>query len=87
MGEYAEMMLDGMVCQWCGEFMGEGDGFPTICAGCQAAEGVDQFGRKPEELKRTMECSEKGCHRKFKTHDAYLQHWRDKHDTAGSRQK
>ena len=34
MGEIAEMMLDGTLCEQCGTFMGDGDGFPTVCHGC-----------------------------------------------------
>lgn len=34
MGEYAELMLDGTCCSSCGEYLGEGDGFPVQCAGC-----------------------------------------------------
>ena len=44
MGEIAEMMLDGMMCQWCGECIDDPMGFPTVCAGCQQGEGVDQHG-------------------------------------------
>lgn len=38
MGEYAEMMLEGLVCECCGEFFGddEGPGFPRVCDGCQS---------------------------------------------------
>lgn len=36
MGEYAEMMLEGIVCEGCGEFMGGGaPGYPRRCRGCQ----------------------------------------------------
>ena len=40
MGEYAEMILDGMDCQWCGEFLGDGDGFDyeTGCPGHEVIE-------------------------------------------------
>jgi hypothetical protein len=40
MGEYAEMMLEGLVCECCGEFLGddEGPGFPRVCPGCQQPE-------------------------------------------------
>ncbi len=31
-GEIAEMMLDGTLCQGCGEFMGEAQGFPGFCS-------------------------------------------------------
>ena len=35
MGEIAEMMLDGTICQVCGEFMGDECGFPRTCTACQ----------------------------------------------------
>lgn len=35
MGEIAEMMLDGTLCEGCGEYLeGEGMGFPRYCSGC-----------------------------------------------------
>ena len=35
MGEIAEMMLDGTLCEGCGEYLGNGDdGFAQLCAGC-----------------------------------------------------
>lgn len=34
MGEYAEMILDGTCCQGCGEYLGDGDGFPVYCSAC-----------------------------------------------------
>lgn len=34
-GEYADMMLDGDMCEGCGEWMGSpGEGFPRRCAAC-----------------------------------------------------
>ena len=63
MGEIADMMLEGDMCQWCGEIL-EGGGFPTICAGCQCAHGVDQFGdpvkRKPRKAAKRTPCPECG---------------------------
>lgn len=38
MGEIAEMMLDGTMCQCCGEWLNDGedgDGFPMYCEGCE----------------------------------------------------
>lgn len=35
MGEYADYMLNGDDCQECGEYIGEGDGFPRSCEGCK----------------------------------------------------
>lgn len=34
MGEIAEMMLSGEMCQGCGEFLDEELGYPGYCAGC-----------------------------------------------------
>jgi hypothetical protein len=35
MGEIADLMINGDICQLCGvELEGEGDGFPRMCVGC-----------------------------------------------------
>jgi hypothetical protein len=34
MGEIADMMLDGTLCEGCGEFLGADGGFPQRCAAC-----------------------------------------------------
>lgn len=37
MGEIADMMLDGTMCQVCGQWINEGedgDGFPVTCEDC-----------------------------------------------------
>lgn len=31
MGEIADSIINGDFCQYCGEYMGEGDGFPRSC--------------------------------------------------------
>jgi len=33
-GEIADSIIEGAFCQVCGEYMGEGDGYPRTCAGC-----------------------------------------------------
>ena len=38
MGEIAEAMLDGTLCQVCGGFVGDKRGNPVTCAGCKRAE-------------------------------------------------
>lgn len=35
MGEYADMILDGDMCQTCGEFIGPGGGYARFCYGCR----------------------------------------------------
>ncbi len=34
MGDVSEMMLDGILCEGCGVFMGEEVGFPRVCHDC-----------------------------------------------------
>lgn len=42
MGEIADMILDGTLCQVCGEFVDEaGDGFPVTCEGCNVNEDFE----------------------------------------------
>lgn len=42
MGEAAEMMLDGTCCEGCGDYLGEGDGFPRYCSReCARGRGAD----------------------------------------------
>jgi hypothetical protein len=51
MGEYADLMLEGCLCQSCGELLGEGDGFPEYCSACQSEMGVDRAGQlKPIKI-------------------------------------
>lgn len=38
MGDIADAMLDGTMCCQCGEYLGTGNGFATLCAGCKAEE-------------------------------------------------
>ena len=36
MGEQAELMINGDVCQYCGVYLDdEGDGFPRSCEACE----------------------------------------------------
>ena len=56
MGEIADMMLNGDMCQWCGEWIGNGDGpgYPGLCAGCAAQERKARSGkRKKRKSKHT----------------------------------
>ena len=42
MGDIADMMLDGTLCEGCGVFLGDGFGFPGLCADC--AEDRKSYG-------------------------------------------
>lgn len=42
MGDMAEMMLDGTMCEGCGVYIGEGDGTPEYCSEqCARDRGAD----------------------------------------------
>lgn len=45
MGEIADMMLDGTMCQGCGEWLNDGEdgpGYPGYCAGCKPLDDEDE---------------------------------------------
>jgi hypothetical protein len=59
MGEYAEMMLDGTCCQYCGEYIGSNNGYPTSCACC--SDDVEEdlpryFKKRQKSNKRNKKC-------------------------------
>lgn len=49
MGEYADYILNGDDCQYCGEYLGEGDGYPRSCEACAADE--EKTAPKPKKKK------------------------------------
>jgi len=73
MGEIADMMIDGEMCQECGEYLGDGDGYPRTCHGC----GGD--GANPTVLISDKHTSCGLCHKKFKNKTALVDHIRNKH--------
>lgn len=88
-GEIAEMMLDGLLCQGCGEFIGdyqsgEGRSYPGFCAGCggdQDAEPALQITkgqRRKLSRQRGEPCACPMCG-KHKSGDALRQHLKDAH--------
>lgn len=56
MGEIAEMMLDGTMCQQCGEWLNDGDdgddgeGFPVSCESCKESD----YAKAVKQKLRTM---------------------------------
>lgn len=52
MGEIAEMMLEGALCQVCGVYLSEGDGYPVSCNSCSG-----------EQKNRTKERKQSNAHR------------------------
>lgn len=48
MGEIADMMLDGTLCEACGTYMeGDGDGFPRYCSNqCARSRRAPRFAQR-----------------------------------------
>ena len=59
MGEIAEMMLDGTMCEQCGEFIDTDNGYPTLCAGC-AGDGAPVGGELQPKKKRKKRRGHRG---------------------------
>ena len=75
MGEYAEMMLDGTCCEGCGEYMGEGHGFPQYCSDrCAEGRGVTLVPITPRV---TIGCPL--CKKTFGSEVSRKCHVKDKH--------
>jgi hypothetical protein len=93
MGEYAEMMLEGIVCEGCGEFMGGGaPGYPRRCRGCGPAISLERALRvsiapkpraKPhiraESARNVAKNHVCQCGKRFGAAISLEQHRRDKH--------
>lgn len=78
MGDVADMMLDGSLCEGCGVFMGDDAGYPRRCPGC-----LDDIERTQPIVKK-VSCSICGRHVK----PAGLNdHMRDKHSTSAKDSK
>jgi hypothetical protein len=79
MGEIAEMMLDGTLCEGCGVALaGCGEGFPRRCATCardERAERHQQTMARHQQIKK-IPCQT--CGRKVKT-VGMSDHMRDAH--------
>lgn len=86
MGEIADMMLDGTMCQLCGVWLNEGedgDGYPQYCAGCQPDEDDDVvYGRADKARPPEPRYACPVCDRKLKSYEGYLDHYRTKHGEA-----
>lgn len=66
MGEIADMMLDGTMCQVCGEWLNDGedgDGYPITCAGCLNDEQIcRKCGCTDDDCGQCVEKTGQACH-------------------------
>lgn len=78
MGEIAELVLDGLMCEGCGEWMGDDflAGHPRRCAACEP-EYRASFLSNEKRAAKTIKCTD--CGKWFATEKAREQHHRTKH--------
>ncbi len=85
MGDVADMMMDGTLCQQCGVYIGHD--YASLCKTCALDNGFDQAGNAIDNRRRsrrpmsqsarrhdTHPHSCDGCHRIFKTTESLTQH-------------
>lgn len=78
MGEIAEMMLDGAMCQVCGEFLDDSLGFPTTCGGCSDEyPDAERVVNVTIDMEKPAQCAD--CGKRFKNGNALGMHWDAKH--------
>ncbi len=80
MGEIADLMINGDICQICSMELGEGDGYPRSCAGCADESGYEEGPANTPKDPKTVACPDPFCERKFRNRQAAAQHWVDKHE-------
>jgi len=74
-GEYADLLLNGDVCQYCMCEFGEGDGYPRSCRGCRQHEPKEVKPKKPQPIAK-VSCPT--CKKRVK-HNGLADHMRDAH--------
>src|ERR1700686_4601532 len=83
MGEIADMMLDGTLCQECGEYMDGDSGYPRTCGACSGRHrrsgGTSRPTVAPEGGRAKIECQTCG---KRLVPAGLKDHQRDKHGTS-----
>ena len=88
MGEIADMMLDGTMCEGCGEWLNDGEdgqGWPGLCESCQRIRDKAERATHPTAPRdtrlltpKTIPCGS-GCSKFFRTEEAARDHRRMKH--------
>ena len=78
MGEIADMMLDGTLCECCGEHIGRDAGYPQYCSPECAADRGALMETLQTPPAKPFACNL--CDRRFGSDEARAQHRRDKHE-------
>lgn len=86
MGEIAEMMLDGTLCQGCGEFLHDGedgDGFPTFCAAC-GGDDSDEVDAEFDAIMAELDAEEVRTLEALKLAEAFIAGFEDDETQPGA---
>lgn len=79
MGEMAEYMLNGDDCEWCGEYLGDGLGYPRLCSSCQRE--ADRMAPAREAATRALIASKcPHCGKRLKSPQGVSDHVRMVHE-------
>jgi len=46
MGDIADQIINGDMCEYCGDYLGPGDGYPRLCGGCNLENLKENFKRR-----------------------------------------
>lgn len=46
MGDAADDIINGDCCEECGEWIGNGEGYPQKCRGCKSGENEEEGGQR-----------------------------------------
>jgi hypothetical protein len=52
MGEIAEMMLCGILCEGCGVYLGDDVGYPRRCGSCKFSDTPPPPPERPSQIRR-----------------------------------
>jgi DNA-directed RNA polymerase subunit RPC12/RpoP len=81
MGEIAEMMLDGTLCEGCGVFLEDGGGgYPRRCIQCEEDARIAEIDHGARQLAASMKVKCPDCGKRVKP-NGLANHIRDKHPT------
>lgn len=78
MGDVADMMLDGTLCEGCGVYLGEAVGYPRRCRKCQKDQRVDALRTATHTHHREQKTQCPTCGRRVKI-VGLTDHMRDSH--------
>lgn len=82
MGETAEMMLDGTLCEGCGVYLedGGGEGFPRRCSQCGEDLRIAEIAQGARQLAAMMKVKCPTCGKHVKP-QGLKDHQRDRHSS------